>query len=99
MADNLGYTEGTGANVATDDIGGVQFQRVKLIQGADGTNDGDVSSAAPMQVTLANTGANTNKLLVTPDTHAVTNAGTFAVQVDGAALTALQLIDDAVFSE
>jgi hypothetical protein len=28
--------------------------------------------------------------------HAVTNAGTFAVQVDGAALTALQLIDNAV---
>jgi len=28
--------------------------------------------------------------------HAVTNAGTFAVQVDGSALTALQLIDNAV---
>lgn len=28
--------------------------------------------------------------------HAVTNAGTFATQVDGAALTALQLIDDIV---
>ena len=33
---------------------------------------------------------------VTVGAHAVTNAGTFAVQVDGAALTALQLIDDAV---
>jgi len=33
---------------------------------------------------------------VTVGSHAVTNAGTFAVQVDGAALTALQLIDDAV---
>lgn len=29
----------------------------------------------------------------------VTNAGTFAVQVDGDALTALQLIDDAVFTD
>ena len=29
----------------------------------------------------------------------VTNAGTFAVQVDGSALTALQLIDDTVFAE
>lgn len=29
----------------------------------------------------------------------VTNAGTFAVQVDGAALTALQLIDDAIFTD
>jgi hypothetical protein len=33
---------------------------------------------------------------VTVAEHAVTNAGTFAVQVDGAALTALQLIDDAI---
>ena len=29
----------------------------------------------------------------------VTNIGTFAVQVDGAALTSLQLIDDAIFAE
>ena len=36
---------------------------------------------------------------VTVGSHAVTNAGTFAVQVDGAALTSLQLIDDAVFSD
>jgi len=33
---------------------------------------------------------------VTVNAHAVTNAGTFATQVDGAALTALQLIDDPV---
>jgi hypothetical protein len=31
---------------------------------------------------------------LTVNAHAVTNAGTFATQVDGAALTALQLIDD-----
>lgn len=33
---------------------------------------------------------------VTVGSHAVTNAGTFATQVDGSALTALQLIDDPV---
>jgi len=33
---------------------------------------------------------------LTVGSHAVTNAGTFATQVDGAALTALQLIDDAI---
>jgi len=33
---------------------------------------------------------------VTVNSHAVTNAGTFAVQVDGSALTALQKIDDPV---
>jgi hypothetical protein len=36
---------------------------------------------------------------VTVSSHDVTNAGTFAVQVDGAALTSLQLIDDIVQSE
>jgi hypothetical protein len=36
---------------------------------------------------------------VTVNSHAVTNAGTFAVQVDGSALTALQLIDDPVFAD
>lgn len=36
---------------------------------------------------------------VTVNAHAVTNAGTFATQVDGSALTALQLIDDAVFAD
>jgi hypothetical protein len=36
---------------------------------------------------------------VTVNAHAVTNAGTFAVQVDGSALTALQLIDDAVAAD
>jgi hypothetical protein len=34
--------------------------------------------------------------LASVPTHAVTNAGTFAVQVDGSALTALQKIDDPV---
>ena len=36
---------------------------------------------------------------LTVNAHAVTNAGTFAVQVDGNALTALQLIDDTVFTD
>jgi len=36
---------------------------------------------------------------VTVGSHAVTNGGTFVVQVDGSALTALQLIDDAIFAD
>lgn len=36
---------------------------------------------------------------VTVGSHAVTNAGTFATQIDGAALTALQLIDNIVLAE
>lgn len=45
MADNvtLGTMSG-GDNVAADDIGGIKFQRVKLIYGADGVNSGDVAT-------------------------------------------------------
>lgn len=75
MADNVAITPGTGATVAADEIGGVLHQRVKISQGADGSAT-DVSSAAPLQVTLANG---------TVPSHAVTNAGTFAVQVSSIA--------------
>lgn len=37
--------------------------------------------------------------LASVPSHAVTNAGTFAVQVDGSALTSLQLLDDTVFAD
>lgn len=50
MADNVGYTPGTGATVAADDIGGVLHQRVKIGIGADGTAV-DLSSANPMPIT------------------------------------------------
>ena len=37
MADNIGYTPGTGATVAADDVSGVLYQRVKLAFGDDGS--------------------------------------------------------------
>jgi hypothetical protein len=46
MADNV-TLPGASEVVATDDIAGVQFQRVKLIHGANGVNDGDVSLSNP----------------------------------------------------
>lgn len=49
MADNVGYTPGSGATIAADDIGGVLHQRVKLGVGADGTAV-DVSDANPMPI-------------------------------------------------
>lgn len=61
MADNVTADAGTGgATFAADDILGVHYPRTKLVIGADGTNDGDVSSANPLPVT---------------GTVAVTNAG------------------------
>lgn len=51
MPDNVGYTPGSGATIAADDVGGVLLQRVKLVQGADGVNDGDVAAGNPLPVT------------------------------------------------
>ena len=50
MVDNVGYTPGTGATIAADDIAGVLYQRVKIGVGADGSAT-DVSSANPMPMT------------------------------------------------
>ena len=51
MPDNIGYTPGTGATVAADEIAGALYQRIKLALGDDGVNDGDVSAANPLPVT------------------------------------------------
>lgn len=64
MAENVAITPGTGDIVGADDISSVKYQRVKIIQGVDGVNDGDVSSTDPLQVTLANTGANATAVVV-----------------------------------
>jgi hypothetical protein len=52
MADNVGYTPGSGEIIATDDIGGVQFQRVKPVWGVDGVAQ-DVNNNTPLPVTGA----------------------------------------------
>ena len=62
----------------------------------------DAPVATPVFVRLSDGAAAISTLpvsLATVPSHAVTNAGTFAVQVDGAALTALQLIDNASFAD
>lgn len=48
MADNFPFTPGSGRTGASDDISGVDYPRFKLIHGADGVNDGDVSNANPL---------------------------------------------------
>jgi lysophospholipase L1-like esterase len=40
MSDNVPVTPGSGAIIATDDVGGVQFQRVKIALGGDGADGG-----------------------------------------------------------
>jgi len=65
MADNtqLPVPTTSGDVIATDDIGGVKFQRVKMVLGAEGTNDGDVSSANPLPVNTGLTQALTDAQL------------------------------------
>ena len=62
MADNTLLnlpTVGGGQTIATEDIGGIQFQRVKLALGASGVDLGDVSGTNPLVVDMggASTGA------------------------------------------
>ena len=55
MADNLGYTPGSGATVATEESGGVHHQRVLMETSVAGLPT-DVSDANPMPVVDGNTG-------------------------------------------
>jgi len=53
MVDNVILPPGSGGDtIASDDIGGIKFQRVKLIYGDDGVNSGDVSVANPLPMTI-----------------------------------------------
>ena len=85
MADNIPTT--TNASVATDDIGNVHFQRMKLTLGADGVNDGDVSAANPMPVELVSGGLTDAELRATPvdvaGTVLIDDSTPVAVAVDG----------------
>lgn len=53
MADNVDITAGSGTVIGADEISGVKYQRIKLIQGADGVNDGDVQRYNGFPVSFA----------------------------------------------
>lgn len=53
MSDGVQANPGSGGDlIAADDVGGVKIQRVKMVIGADGVNDGDVAAANPLPVLL-----------------------------------------------
>jgi hypothetical protein len=54
MADNVGYTPGSGATIAADDVDGTLYQRVKIAVGADGQAV-DASAANPLPVAISET--------------------------------------------
>jgi hypothetical protein len=95
MADNVTLNAGAGGDdIAADQIPittGPKFQRIKLIHGIDGTNDGDVASTNPLPVQI---GDGTDAALV--DGSGNLNV----VEASAAAIkTAVEIIDDAVAAE
>jgi len=101
MADNTELNSGTGGDtIATDDVGGIKFQKVKVDLGGDGASSalirGQTAKANALPVTLASDEDAIGIAAGTAEIGNVKNAGVFVVQEDGAALTSLQLIDDVV---
>jgi hypothetical protein len=96
MADNLAITVGAGTTIATDDIGGVHHQRVKLSLGADGSAVDAVAGAgavstAVQRVTLASDDPAVTLLTsLTPKTATWTPAAAAYVAGDVAGTTAPQ---------
>lgn len=57
MVDNVAITAGSGTSIATDDVGGVQYQRVKVTWGADGVaSDANATTPLPVKADHATTG-------------------------------------------
>jgi hypothetical protein len=85
VADNTTINLGTtGDVIATDEIGAAKYQRVKLIHGADGVNDGDVSTANgfPVQILSVVPGTGATSLGKAEDAaHASADVGVMALAV------------------
>jgi len=78
MADNVDITPGAGKTIATDDIAGVQYQRVKVTYGTDGSAT-DASSTNPLPVTVPV--AATSIAKAEDDAHASADVGVMALAV------------------
>jgi hypothetical protein len=97
MADNVAVTPGTGATIATDDVGGAQYQRVKVDLGGDGAASpllrGQQTGANSVPVVLPSDQAaipvtdNSGSLTVDGTVTANAGAGTFTVGDGGGSLT------------
>lgn len=88
MADNIQLNTGTGGDIAAaDDIAGAKYQRVKLIHGADGVNDGDVSNANPYPVKVQSLGTiDSGNSTTTPLAGSGTFTGTYVDLKDYASI-------------
>lgn len=67
MADNVAITAGAGTNIATDDVGGVQYQRIKVTWGVDATaTDAQVAQPLPVQASIESSQMTMTGTVVTP---------------------------------
>ena len=112
LLDDVVATDGSAALTKLYQVGGTDGANAQILSTnstghlniADGGNSITVDApvGTPAFVRLSDGASPISTLpvsLASVPSHPVTNAGTFAVQVDGAALTALQLIDDAILTD
>lgn len=91
---NVVHVDDNASSLSIDDGG-----NVISVDDGSGSLTVDAPVGTPVFVRLSDGASAITTLPVsvaTVPSHAVTNAGTFAVQVDGSALTSLQLLDDVV---
>ena len=91
-ATNLDIRDLTSADTVTANLSATDNAVLDAIE-ADTTIIAGAVSGTEMQVDVL------TMPTVTVNAHAVTNAGTFVVQENGAALTALQLLDNTVYTD
>ena len=70
MTDNITITQGSGTNVATDDVSGVHYQRVKLVDGTLDNSTGIPGDAAGLRI-KGNGISSTQTLTVTNGAYSV----------------------------
>ena len=90
MADNVDITPGAGATVATDEIGGRHFQRVKLTDGAEGSaNHASVRPDGTQEVSLSDINAALYAILeaITRPISQEPGTGRSRVSLEAAAVT------------
>lgn len=96
MADNTALNTMTGGDtIGADEISSVKYQRIKLIHGADGVNDGDVATGNPLptvqtgalpagtalvgKVSIDQATANANEVVTKTGSKVVLEAGTAGI--------------------
>lgn len=75
MADNVAITAGAGTSIASDDIGGVQYQRTKLAWGVDGAAV-DASATDPLPVSAPPAARTTHSIAVAQQVDAMMSSNT-----------------------